>query len=241
MDNKEIHYKRLQQALSQEKLVILQYSCTTLANTNPQVTSVICIDYFLDLEAQFKADDTNFKQSLIEYLKKHKNYFFLLANNNIHYSISAMDLGFKKNETDQFEVNSIDLDDALEYYAENNKVQYFGSYKEKSESLDKRYYLMLLNKLQTSSDWIWGGFEKDIKQYPLLIKSSRAKAKAMVCIIDKFKKNTLKVSYNKGVYIKSKQIFGIQNRIKLYLQITGVIPFLVNVISVFKKIAGIAF
>lgn len=215
MPNKGTHYERLMKALSSEKLVIFQYSCSDIFKPPITITSAFAINYFTDEEWCVLGNEQDFSRKVLKFLNAHKGYYFLFWNYNVNYSFQNFDLGLEDNELRKLINKCIDFDDVFEVYAENKRVTYL---KKVKGGFDSRYYFALLNKIEVNPNWIWGGHEANIRDYQLLKQSSRIKAKVMAILLDKFRDNTLKVNNNKKLIAKSKVILGWRGLFSVWYQ-----------------------
>lgn len=205
MPNKTTHYERLVKALSEEKLIIFQYSCSNIFKTPITITSAFAINYFTDEEWCVLGNEQDFTRKVLRFLDTHKKHYFLIWNFNVDYSFQNFNLGLEDKELRKLINRCIDFDDVLEVYAKKRGVAYL---KKVKGGFDSRYYFALLNKIELNANWIWGGHEANIRDYQLLKQSSRVKTKIMAVLLDKFKDNTLKVNNNKKLIEKSKIIMG---------------------------------
>jgi len=239
--NIRIHKTRLDKAIKQKKLILFQYSCTDLFKKPIKITSFFALDFFSDEEFSIEGDDKEFRTKLKKYFDNHKDYFFALWNFNAHYSYQNLDVGLSESELSDLSGRTIDPDDVFALYATKNGYPYIEKIK---PAFDTRYYFALLNNIEISDGWIWGGNEKDIKNYVALIKSSRVKTKIMARLVSKYLDGTLKAGSNKAIIKKSKRILGFRGKllywrkywklafvwVVLYL-LARLIEFLINILA----------
>lgn len=218
-----IHYRNLKTALKNKKLIVFQYSCSDLNKPFVNITSTFAIDFFTDDEWCALANETNFNEKIIRFVRTHKDYFFAFWNFNIKYGFKRFNnLGLDETEASDLYKRCIDLDAAFQHYGETTQTGYF--IKEKN-GIDSRYYLALLNELPfQKSYWIWGKHEAGLKNYGLLEDSSRAKAHVMCDLINlipdvsSITGKSLNVSENAKMKKKAKEIQSIKAWFVLFLK-----------------------
>ena len=211
--NIKIHKNRLDKAIKNKKLIIIQYSCTDIFRKPIKITSFFGLDFFTDEEFSIEGDEKDFNQKLNNYFDSHNGHYFILWNFNTHYSYQNLNLGFNNPKLSNLSNRTIDLDDVFEVYAESQNYSYIEKIK---PAFDTRYYFALLNNIEMGEGWIWGGNEKDVKNYPALLKSSRLKTKITARLLTKYLENSLKVNSHKKIIKSAKRIIGIRGKI-LYL------------------------
>jgi len=208
-----VHKKRLDKALNEKKIIILQYSCTDFRKPPVIATSFFGIDYYTDEEFAIDKTDPDFKIKIKRYFENHRDYYFCLWNFNSTYSYKNLDLTISESNIKKLGLRTIDLDSAFEEYVLLKNIKYI---KKQGNGFDKRYYFALLNGIEISRGWIWGKHEAKITNYVALLQSSRLKAKITLKLLDKYRNGVLKLSENKKIVQKSKRIIGIIGWLNYY-------------------------
>ena len=240
MQAEKIHYDKLIRALNNKKLILFQYSSSSIKEENVKITSVMALDYFSDREWYKLGSEVMLHRDVANFIKKREGYCFAFWNYNMYYGFNKFDLRFSEEEIKKLDSRCIDLDAVFQYYGEI-KSKPKGYVRIVRGGFDKRYYLALLNNLDFQKKyWIGGKHESHLNNYELLKSSSRAKIHVMGDLLTYMSTNKLKVEHNDKIIKKSKEIIGwwawIKLQSKLHIELLKKLWYMVLGVIIFKLV-----